>query len=135
MTYKADASELSYSPAVPTDWDTAQEGKDGDDAFDELAERIKDEETNLVEILDAAGGQTIAGTAATVTMATTRTNTNTSEFAIASSEITLTTAGLTQIQGEVTLGTTGSGDYEFGIWLELDGSEIAGTRRYAGKAT
>ena len=91
----------------------------------------------LVDAYDGTGGQTINGTAATVNIDTTRTNTDSNVFAIASDVVTVTQSGdgTAIIDYRVTIGTTGSGDFQFEVWLEQNNSEIAGSRVRAGKGT
>ena len=91
----------------------------------------------LFDAYDGAGGVTVNASAATVNIDTTRTNTDTDVFAISSDVVTLTQAsgGTAIIDYRVTLGTVGSGDFQFEVWLELNSSEIAGSRVRAGKGT
>lgn len=89
----------------------------------------------IIEHVDAAGGATVNGSASTVALATERTITDSRYFTYSAGEITVNRDGRARIRADVTLGTTGSGDYEYAVWLEKDSSEIAGTRRYAGKGT
>ncbi len=89
----------------------------------------------LFDAYDGAGGQTINGTAATVNIDTTRTNSDSAVFALAADVVTLTGDGTAIIDYRVTIGTTGSGDYQFEVWLEQNSSEIAGSRVRAGKGT
>ena len=91
----------------------------------------------LFDAYDGTGGQTINGSAATVNIDTTRTNTDSNVFAIASDVVTVTQSGdgTAIIDYRVTIGTTGSGDFQFEVWLEQNNSEIAGSRVRAGKGT
>ena len=91
----------------------------------------------LFDAYDGTGGQTINGTAATVNIDTTRTNTDSNVFAIASDVVTVTQTGdgTAIIDYRVTIGTTGSGDFQFEVWLEQNDTEIAGSRVRAGKGT
>ena len=66
---------------------------------------------------------------------TTRATTDSTVFALASDVGTLTGSGTAIIDYRATLGTTGTGDFQFEVWLELNSSEIAGSRVRAGKGT
>lgn len=56
LTVGSDASTVSYTPAVAADWDGSADPGNADDAFDQLAERVKD--------LEGAGTSNAFGTIA-----------------------------------------------------------------------
>lgn len=91
----------------------------------------------LFDAYDNAGGQTIDGTAATVNIDTTRTNTDTDIFGLSLDVLTVTRSGggTAIIDYRATLGTIGSGDFQFEAWLEKNSSEVAGSRVRSGKGT
>lgn len=125
-----DASQLMFSPRTVADWTTKP--TEADAALDELADRAT---RKFFDAYDGAGGQAINASATTVNIDTTRTNTDSTVFALASDVVTLTGSGTAIIDYRSTLGTTGSGDFQFEVWLELNSSEIAGSRVRAGKGT
>lgn len=86
---------------------------------------------------DSTGGQTVAGTAVTVNLDTVRHNTDSAVFSFASDVLTITLAvkSMVIIDYRDTLGTLGTGDFQFETWPELDSSEIAASRARSGKGT
>ncbi len=92
---------------------------------------------------DGTGGQTINGSAATANIDTTRTNTDTGLFGLSSDELTLTLqgGGTIDLSYRATLGSTGSGDFGFDLYVEYAPvstgtfAEVAGSRVSGGKGT
>ena len=125
-----DASQLMFSPRTVADWTT--DPTEADAALDELADRAT---RKLFDAYDGTGGQIVNASALTVNIDTTRTNTDSTVFALAADVVTLSGNGTAIIDYRVTIGTTGSGDFQFEVWLEQNNSEIAGSRVRAGKGT
>ena len=127
-----------YASESPSDW-TAEPGNVGM-ALDELAGRSQG---GVFDAYDSTGAQTINGSASTVNINTTRTNTDTGLFGLASDVLTLTLqdGGTIDLSYRATLGTTGSGDYGFDLYVEHAPAstgvfaEVAGSRVSAGKGT
>ncbi len=133
-----DASNQTYSPAQLGDWTT--DPRETDAALDELASRAQG---GLFDAYDGSGAQTINGSASTVNIDTTRTNTDTGLFALAADVLTVTLqgGGTIDLSYRATLGTAGSGDYQFDLYVEHAPAstgvfaEVAGSRVSGGKGT
>lgn len=98
----------------------------------------------ILDAYDALGNQTVDGTDVTVNIDTERVNTDTAMLALSSDELTLNLDGpspLLDVEYRCTIGTTGSGDFSFEVYLEQAPAatgvfaEIAGTRLASGKGT
>ena len=134
-----DAAHTTYEANEPKDWPGGSPAK-VDKALDELAGRSQG---GLYDAYDAAGAQVINGSAATVNLDTTRTNTDTDLFVLAADELTLTLVGggTVDLGYRATIGNSGSDDYGFDVYVEQAPAatgvfaEVTGSRVTGGKGT
>jgi len=126
----ADASQVNYGPESLIDWESSADPGGVDGALDQLARRVP----TVFHGYDATGGQTFDNSiAVTVNIDTSKLNGNTDVFALASDAVTISDAGNAHIMFQVSIATTGTGNYTAEAWLELNGSEVTDSRVYLGR--
>lgn len=77
----------------------------------------------------STGGITaIAATAVTLNLSSTQTNSNATVFALAANELTVNKTATFKITADSYINNSSAARVEYGLWLEKDGVEVAGTR-------
>ena len=115
-----DARSHRYTPLDPSQWDV--EIGDVAGALDELA-KVGPGGIDEFDAYDAAGNVDVSTATTTVPLDTTRTNTGTT-FTLASSEVTVTTAGLYPVRGRGSFEADGTAPFVQDLWIEVNGVDI-----------
>ena len=115
--------------------DTGPAGADGNDGADStVAGPQGDPGVDAVvgeyaSFYQSTGGITaIAATAVTLNLSSTQTNSNATVFALAANELTVNKTATFKITADSYINNSSTARVEYGLWLEKDGVEVAGTR-------
>lgn len=115
--------------------DTGPAGADGNDGADStVAGPQGDPGVDAVvgeyaSFYQSTGGITaIAATAVTLNLSSTQTNSNATVFALAANELTVNKTATFKITADSYINNSSAARVEYGLWLEKDGVEVAGTR-------
>ena len=77
-------------------------------------------------------GTEVATVDTTVPLSQIRTNTDPSELAESGDAVTIATGGLYEVELSTSMGSNGASDWSAEVWIEVDGGEVPGSRRYVG---
>jgi len=93
------------------------------------------EDTEQFSASDQNGAQSISSTPTTIELDTVDINTRSSYFTLSSDELTINKSGKADVNLRLSVSTPGTGDYQASMWLERNGTEVAGSRGFLGKGT
>ena len=88
-----------------------------------------------ISAYDSSGGQTVVGTPVVLNLDTEIENTDPNLMTLAADVLTVNGEFSAIVDYHGTLGTTGVGDFEFDVWLAVNGAEVLGSRVKSGKGT